>query len=141
MRTPITLWKKNHRREHRRDVKHPFTLSVNVNISIHVKLYHCFYGNMDIDVEYEVNPNLLICGLLTLVPLFSKTQTQTLTLSVNGSLEIQHPSHSSQNFGFANSLPLQYCFNDKQLTDRGMLVFLKFCKILVSARYCIECVQ
>ena len=88
-----------------------------------------------------LNPILFICALLPLDPSFSKTRTQTLTPSVSGSLEILRPSHSSQNFGFANSLPLQYCFSDKQLTDRGMLVFLKFCKILVSARYCIECVQ
>ena len=57
--------------------KCPFTLNVNVNVC--VKFYHCVYGDVDVDTE-----NWHITHSLRFVLFFSKKQTHTLTLSVNG---------------------------------------------------------
>ena len=53
-----------------------------------VKLQHCVYGEVDVEAENGYQRNDLHFHFFPLLPLFSKTQLQTLTLSVNGPLQL-----------------------------------------------------
>ena len=89
------------------DPKRPFTLSVTVNISICVKLYHCFYGNIDIDVEYEIKTHSFHLRFDNIGSIIFKNANTDADAKCEGVFERRAPSSP---FESQLDLPIAYSY-------------------------------